>query len=82
MVMLWTCSRSEDALYEEENLFDAAIIVTPHKLHPAMAIRALNAGKHVHRGRRSDRASGHRRYKGTDSHGRRDSLRDQVLHGH
>ena len=39
--------RSEDALYEEEDLFDAAIIVTPHKLHPAMAIRALNAGKHV-----------------------------------
>lgn len=39
--------RGEDALYEEENLFDAAIIVTPHKQHPAMAIRALNAGKHV-----------------------------------
>ena len=39
--------RGEDALYEEEDLFDAAIIVTPHKQHPAMAIRALNAGKHV-----------------------------------
>jgi len=39
--------RSEDALYEEEKLFDAAIIVTPHRQHPAMAIRALNAGKHV-----------------------------------
>ena len=51
----WACAnlpesvkicRSEDALYEED-LFDAMIIVTPHKQHPAMAIRALNAGKHV-----------------------------------
>ena len=29
------------------DLFDAVIVVTPHKQHPAMAIRALNAGKHV-----------------------------------
>lgn len=39
--------RSEDALYEDPDLFDAAIIVTPHKQHPAMTIRALEAGKHV-----------------------------------
>ena len=39
--------RSEDELYENSQIFDAAIIVTPHKLHPPMAIRAFNAGKHV-----------------------------------
>ncbi len=39
--------RGEDALYENGELFDAVIIVTPHKSHPAMAIRALNAKKHV-----------------------------------
>ncbi len=39
--------KSEDELYKNEELFDAVIIVTPHKLHPAMAIRALKAGKHV-----------------------------------
>lgn len=39
--------RSEDELYENSRLFGAVVIVTPHKLHPAMAIRALNAGKHV-----------------------------------
>lgn len=39
--------RSEDALYEEEQSFDAVLVVTPHKLHPAMAIRAMRAGKHV-----------------------------------
>ena len=37
--------KSEDELYKED--FDAVIIVTPHKCHPAQAIRALNAGKHV-----------------------------------
>ena len=39
--------RSEDELYERSQEFDAVIIVTPHKCHPPMAIRALNAGKHV-----------------------------------
>lgn len=39
--------RSEDILYENPHSFDAVLIVTPHKLHPAMAIRALRAGKHV-----------------------------------
>lgn len=39
--------RSEDILYEDMQSFDAVLVVTPHKLHPAMAIRALQAGKHV-----------------------------------
>ena len=39
--------RSEDELYGHSALFDAVIIVTPHKLHPQMAIRAFGAGKHV-----------------------------------
>ena len=39
--------RSEDELYESPSSFDAVIIVTPHKCHPPMAIRALIAGKHV-----------------------------------
>lgn len=39
--------RSEDMLYEDSQSFDAVLVVTPHKLHPAMAIRALQAGKHV-----------------------------------
>lgn len=38
---------SEDALYEHQDLFDALLVVTPHRLHPAMTIRALKAGKHV-----------------------------------
>ena len=38
---------SEDELYEHSDLFDAVIIATPHKLHPAMAIRAFENGKHV-----------------------------------
>ena len=38
---------SEDNLYEQHDSFDAVIIVTPHRLHPAMAVRALKAGKHV-----------------------------------
>lgn len=37
----------EDNLYKNDGLFDAVIIVTPHKSHPSMAIRALKAGKHV-----------------------------------
>ena len=39
--------RSEDELYKYEQTFDAVIIVTPHKCHPQMAIRALRADKHV-----------------------------------
>ena len=39
--------RSEDELYKKSQIFDAVIIVTPHKCHPPMAIRALKAGKHV-----------------------------------
>ena len=38
---------SEDDLYKRPESFDAVIIVTPHKSHPPIAIRALNAGKHV-----------------------------------
>ena len=38
---------SEDELYDHVTTFDAVIIVTPHKSHPPIAIRALNAGKHV-----------------------------------
>ncbi len=39
--------RNEDEMYNDANLFDAVLIVTPHKLHPAMTIRALKANKHV-----------------------------------
>ena len=39
--------RSEDELYKHVTTFDAVIIVTPHKSHPPIAIRALNADKHV-----------------------------------
>lgn len=39
--------RSEDALYARAEDFDAVLVVTPHKSHPPIAIRALNAGKHV-----------------------------------
>ena len=38
---------SEDELYGHLEDFDAVIIVTPHKSHPPIAIRALGAGKHV-----------------------------------
>ena len=38
---------SEDELYEHKDLFDAVIITTPHRLHPAMAVRALKEGKHL-----------------------------------
>ncbi len=38
---------SEDELYAHSDVFDAVLVVTPHKLHPAMTIRALRAGKHV-----------------------------------
>lgn len=39
--------RSEDMLYEDPQSFDAVLVITPHKLHPSMAIRAMHAGKHV-----------------------------------
>ena len=38
---------SEDELYLHTDLFDAVLIATPHRLHPAMAERALKSGKHV-----------------------------------
>ena len=38
---------SEDELYNHSDIFDAVIIVTPHKSHPPIAIRAFKAGKHV-----------------------------------
>ena len=39
--------RSEEEMYAERECFDAVIIVTPHKQHPAMVIRAFEAGKDV-----------------------------------
>jgi len=38
---------SEDELYESSELFDAVLIATPHRFHPAMGLRALKNGKHV-----------------------------------
>lgn len=38
---------SEDELYANRDAFDAVLVVTPHRLHPAMTIRALQSGKHV-----------------------------------
>ncbi|MBQ4426157.1 MAG: Gfo/Idh/MocA family oxidoreductase [Oscillospiraceae bacterium] len=38
---------SEDELYEHRDEFDAVLVVTPHQLHPAMTIRALESGAHV-----------------------------------
>lgn len=37
----------EDEMYESADVFDAVLIVTPHKLHPSMTIRAFREGKHV-----------------------------------
>ena len=39
--------RGEDEMYSHGDLFDAVLIVTPHRQHPAMTIRALQEGKHV-----------------------------------
>lgn len=36
-----------DELFADESKFDAVIIVTPHKSHPELAIRAFEAGKDV-----------------------------------
>lgn len=38
---------SEDDLYTNRDAFDAVLVVTPHRLHPVMTIRALQQGKHV-----------------------------------
>ena len=38
---------SEDELYQHADSFDAVLIATPHKLHPAMAVRAIEHGKHL-----------------------------------
>ena len=38
---------SADALYAEPDLYDAVLIVTPHKTHPELAKRAFALGKHV-----------------------------------
>ena len=37
----------ENELYGNAGQFDAVIIATPHRQHPAMTIRALKNGKHV-----------------------------------
>lgn len=37
----------EDTLYQHADRFDAVLVVTPHRLHPSMTIRAFQAGKHV-----------------------------------
>ena len=38
---------SADALFAEPDLYDAVLIVTPHKTHPELAKRAFALGKHV-----------------------------------
>ena len=43
-VLIYT---STEELYEHENLFDAVLIVTPHKEHSRMAKEAFLHGKHV-----------------------------------
>ena len=39
--------RDEDELYQHGEVFDAVLITTPHRLHPAMAVRAIQEGKCV-----------------------------------
>lgn len=39
--------RGENEMYSHPETFDAVIIATPHRQHPAMAIRALKNGKNV-----------------------------------
>lgn len=39
--------RDEDELYAHSDAFDAVLIETPHRLHPAMTVRAFREGKHV-----------------------------------
>ena len=43
-VLIYT---NTDELYEHVELFDAVIIVTPHKEHPRMVMEAFHHGKHV-----------------------------------
>lgn len=38
---------SADALFAEPDRYDAVLIVTPHKTHPALAKQAFTLGKHV-----------------------------------
>lgn len=38
---------SSDEMFEEPEGFDAVLIVTPHKSHPELAIKAFSMGKHV-----------------------------------
>lgn len=38
---------SADELFENADLYDAVLIVTPHKTHPEFARRAFELGKHV-----------------------------------
>ena len=39
--------RSEDELFANADKFDALMIATPHKTHPALAYKAFALGKHV-----------------------------------
>ena len=36
-----------EKLFDASELFDACLIVTPHKLHPEMIIQAFDKGKHI-----------------------------------
>lgn len=38
---------TEEELYAHSDLFDAVLVVTPHRFHPAMGINALKHGKHL-----------------------------------
>lgn len=40
------CSSTEE-LFAQKDLFDAVLIVTPHKTHPELTIKALELGYHV-----------------------------------
>ena len=39
--------KDEDELYAHSDLFDAVLVVTPHRFHPAMGMNALKHGKHL-----------------------------------
>ena len=39
--------RSADELFDNADKFDALLIATPHKTHPALALKAFSLGKHV-----------------------------------
>lgn len=38
---------SSDELFAEPDMYDAVLIVTPHKTHPDLAVKAFSLGKHV-----------------------------------